>query len=83
MAERKNERLLPFLDELWTHAVSKQTNSGVDSADTKQLESLGTEFKWTPTNIKTDIGTGGNGEFEWRIPADGYIEIDRDGKQFK
>ena len=55
----------------------------MDSADTKQLESLGTEFKWTPTNIKSDIGTGGNGEFEWRIPDDGttgFIEIDRDGK---
>ena len=70
-----------FPDELWTHDISQ-----MESADSKRLRNLGTEFNWwTPTNDKNDIGTGGDGEFEWKIPADddtGYIEIDRDGKKF-
>ena len=49
----------------------KGSNSQVDSADTKRLDNLGTEFEWTK----------GNDAFEWRVPNDGihgYIEIDRD-----
>ena len=74
-------KLLIFPDELWTHDDSER-----DSAVSKTLKNLGTVFNWwTPMNSKNDIGTGGDGEFEWRIPADdntGYIEIDRDGEKY-
>ena len=39
-------------------------------------------FDWWEAD-KTKIGTGGNGDFGWKIPQDGmtdYIEIDRDAQ---
>ena len=69
-----------FLDELWTHDTTKDGDE-----NSKRLKNLATNFDWWKTTDKSvDVGTGGDGEFEWRIPADstGYIEIDRDGKQY-
>ena len=38
---------------------------------------------WTTSDKNKEIGTGGNGDFGWKIPPDGatnYIEIDRDAQ---
>ena len=53
-----------FFVELWTHSVSE-----VDSSASKRLENLATVFQWTPDGVEQDIGTGGDSEFEWRIPG--------------